>query len=255
MTEITTGVDTYVSNIGAGSQTKNFYGTKVLPVGPGTAPGMGLHRILMTPALPTLAGEVVTSATLAIPIKKGWASAKKVIVELMASKSNYRKVTFATQPAATGTPVELTTTAADDSVLTVNVVSLLQQIAAGAPAYGFRISLELASPYLTGSVYGYQSGGQATSGATSTSQSWVLTYTLAGADAVPTGLSPAGGAVGKVRPWLSWSPMDDQQACRAQITTDFTERSSGIRARSLARPRPWIWRLRCRRSAAPSSAD
>lgn len=181
-------VDTWV---GSAKPSKKHASDATIYVAAGEAVGLVYF------AFPASRGSTIVSATLTLYTKGAWSEGVLVGAQRISEKWTAGSVTWNKRPNTAGPYAQKSDTATKDGfAYTLNVAPLLQQVADGAPWYGFNITSDDATLHAFRSA---QAGGLKP----------VLTVTWSEAPDTPTRLSPSGGqAVNAAKPVLSMDYTD-----------------------------------------------
>ncbi|WP_166139617.1 DNRLRE domain-containing protein [Nocardioides ochotonae] len=189
---VRSGFDTHAAKRKEG---RNFAGAKSLELRPAEAVGFVYFRS------PVPQGATVTKATLRVYARgasKG--PSRTVSVHRVSESWKQRQVTWNRRPDVTGSPAVSTALGnlRDGRAITVDVTSIVQAWANGAPNYGVRLSLSAvddADRLLR--LYSFNTGKRPT-----------LEVSWSDRPATPTDLRPAGGIVSTTHPTLRFDYLD-----------------------------------------------
>lgn len=141
-------------------------------------------------------GRTVLSATLTTHVRGTWA-AQTLTVRAIASSWSSATLNWNNQPGVVGpTATEATGALSAGDEISIDVTTLIEQVANGVAWYGFRI--------VTDEAASAQKLASFDSGLTA----WTLTVELSDAPEQPSSLAPDGGAVSNPEPIVSWDFTD-----------------------------------------------
>lgn len=180
-------------------------------------------------------GRVVISAVLYPHVVNGFGTAQSVSVKENATQWVAGTLTWNKRPTQRAATVTDTTgTVADDGRYGIEIGTLVQDIANGAPDYGFRLTTTSTSGH---TLYSFE-----------TLDAWELHVELSDNPAPPTSLTPDAGAVGTAKPRLGWEWTDtgidddgtstEQVALQVQIDPDADEVSPAFDTGEIASALP-----------------
>lgn len=135
---IKTSIDAHVYE---SAPSTNYGGSVKLALNGGTGTDDRVAFLHFTP--PFELGATIVSAVLRLRTKGAWAGSQNVTASRVTSSWAEARVTWANQPTVTATneATEAANALADGATIELDVTALMQDVANGAPFYGFRLAL------------------------------------------------------------------------------------------------------------------
>lgn len=186
----------------------------------------GVKRGLVSLPIPTgTLGKTVSSAILTGHVHGSWSAQTLTVAAL---NENWDTPTWAHQPGVrAGTASVATGALTDGDEVVIDVADLVQEVADGAPHFGWRITTSAGTEQ---QLYSFDAAHVA----------WTLTIVTSDQPEAPTGLVPDGRVVGAAKPVVGFAPVDGMASLRVQIDPAADEISPDFDSAEVASTQPTL---------------